>query len=118
MPLLEVQELSLQVRLGCTREERSIPQEVRLGIQIEFHERPPACETDKLSDTICYAEICNALVKTTSNKEFQTIEYLTVVCAKEISGWIDGRAKAVVRVHKVKPPVPQLLGGVSFSIMV
>jgi len=54
---LKIEAISLSVRLGCTLEERSKPQEVRASVELRFRNAPKGMITDALSDTICYAKV-------------------------------------------------------------
>src|SRR5688500_12209968 len=108
MPWLEIRDLCLGVRLGCSPDERSKPQEVKVSVRLEFSELPPACNTDHLDGTVCYGKLCERMRKIATTREFQTIEFLCSELAKAISPIVGTRAKGTLSVHKVKPPVDDL----------
>ena len=74
-PRLSINELSLLVYLGCSSEERSVPQEVSFSIEVEYPKPPLGEVTDHLEeDTPCYNEICNLLKDYVKDKKFNLIE--------------------------------------------
>ena len=115
MSRLNVKELAVKVHLGCTPEERKVAQEVRFSIELQFTQNPTACLTDKLEDTHCYVKICDALRATCLEKEFQTIEHLSEVALNNLKPSLSKNVRGLLHLHKVKPPIDGLLGGVIFS---
>jgi 7,8-dihydroneopterin aldolase/epimerase/oxygenase len=113
---MRIKDLSLQVRLGCTADERANPQEVRVGIELRFAEAPMGVESDDLKDTICYARISEALKAHVEGKEFQLVEKMAGDFYQIVRRMVEGRAESSVTVHKVRPPVGDLLGGVEYRI--
>ncbi len=116
MPQLEVKDFSVHVHLGCTQKEREKAQEVRISINLVFPEAPPACATDQLKDTICYAHLCSALKDVCTQNEFCTIERLTSVMMGELKKLLSPTIVITLRVHKVRPPIDGLFGGVIFEL--
>ncbi len=109
---LSIKDLSLQVRLGCSAEERQFTQEVRIGAEIQFSRIPQGMISDRLEETICYAEISNAFREWCLHREFALVEklaYELFVILREMTG---ADSKVNVSVHKVSPPVEGLTGGV------
>jgi dihydroneopterin aldolase len=108
---LRVQDLVLQVHLGCSAEERAKPQEVRVTLEFRFTEPPGGAVSDKIEEALCYAEVCTAVRRLTDSSEYCLIERL----ASEIYGvaaeMAGPAAQTAVRVHKVRPPVADLSGG-------
>jgi FolB domain-containing protein len=113
---LHVRDYSLQVLLGWGSEERSRTQKVLLSFEIEFSKLPPVCQTDELSDTYCYGELCDAMLAHTTNREFKTVEHLTQSLHSLLRAKISKGPVLTLRVHKLHPPVLGLWGGVSFEI--
>jgi dihydroneopterin aldolase len=113
---MRIRDLSLQVKLGCSAEERANPQEVRVGIDLRFAEAPRGTKSDDLNDTICYAQISEALRSHVEGRGFQLIEKIADDFYEIIRGIVEGRAESSVTVHKVRPPVSDLLGGVEYRI--
>ena len=113
---LHVRELSLLVRLGCSPEERSSPQEVRVSLELRFLQAPPATRTDDLRDTLCYGRLCTALCELAESKEWQLVERLGFELHQLAGKLLEGKAALALTVHKVKPPVKGLLGGVAYRV--
>ena len=101
----------MQAHLGCLPEERRARQEVRLSVEFRFETPPTAATSDELQDTVCYAEVSSALKSHIEAREYKLIERIAgdaYAIAKRIAG--ENVSLAVV-VHKVRPPVENLLGG-------
>lgn len=71
---LLLEKLYLHVNLGHTTEERQLPQWVSLQIKFEFNSFPDACNTDCLTDTVCYAHLVNDLQAFCDHRSFKLIE--------------------------------------------
>jgi 7,8-dihydroneopterin aldolase/epimerase/oxygenase len=65
----------LQARIGASEEERASPQELLLNCDIDIGDRE-ACFTDRLEDTIDYAEIVRKIRSEVSNTNFALLESL------------------------------------------
>lgn len=113
---LDVEAIRLKVRLGCLPAERALAQDVEVRITIRFAELPPACWTDALHDTVCYAELAALAREHVRGREFRLIERL----ALELYGLVRERlprgARLELGVTKLAPPVPELERGVRFTI--
>ena len=110
---LAINNLSLQVHLGCTAEERKTAQEVQATITISFSQPPTGETTDLLQDTICYAEACKLLRLCCAKREYNLVEKL----AADFYMTLKERWPAhlfSLRVRKMKPPVENLLDGVDY----
>src|SRR2546423_1880040 len=73
---LSLNGLRLQVKLGCHREERQIPQFVRFDVQICFKSPPAGCISDQLEDTVCYARLSELTRNVCNKSEYHLIEKL------------------------------------------
>jgi dihydroneopterin aldolase len=116
MSLLEFKGARLEVRLGCGAEERARPQAVDLDVAVRFAELPPACESDKLSDTVCYADLIAAARAHVAGREFHLVEKLAYELAAVMRPLVPAGSELWLRVTKLRPPVDGLSGGVSFSL--
>lgn len=111
---LFLNDLQLSVHLGCTAEERAIAQEVRLSVEFRFENAPGGFESDRLEETVCYAQVSKALKENIETREYNLIEKIAADgyrLVKEISG--AGTMVALVA-HKIRPPVEGLLGGTKY----
>jgi 7,8-dihydroneopterin aldolase/epimerase/oxygenase len=114
--LLECNGARLWVRLGCGAEERAQPQAVDLDLAVRFAELPPACESDKLGDTVCYAELVEVARRAVAGREFHLVERLAHALFAELRRLVPPGAELWLRVTKLHPPVAELAGGVAFSL--
>lgn len=112
--VLRLNDLSLAVHLGCGPEERAETQEVRMSVEFRFLQTPVAERSDDLTDTICYARASAILKEICTGREFHLIEHMAFECENALRRMVEGRAQLALRVHKVRPPVPGLLGGTQY----
>lgn len=111
---LSFDNLRVWVSLGCTPEERAQFQAVDIGIQLNFKTLPKACHSDKLSETICYAELITAIQTLCANQAFQLIEHLAYCVHKQIIPFLNDQINVAVKVIKIAPPVAGMNCPVSF----
>ena len=113
--ILRIHDLDLSVYLGCLPAERGQLQTVRLNLEILFQQKPKACESDELLESICYDQIGNLLMKFVRDREFKLIEFLAersfVLLKESFPG-----AQFNIKVHKLNPPVDWKNTGTSFEI--
>lgn len=113
---LKIHKLKVLVHLGCLPAERKTAQPVFFDIEIEFAEAPKACSSDELADSICYAQISDALTALAVNREFKLIEFLAREAYQVIRDqFLNPQQKLKVFVHKAFPPIEQENKGTSFS---
>lgn len=112
---LRINDLSLQVHLGCSAEERAQTQEVRVAVELRFRECPPGAQTDLLKDTLCYAEISSSIRSHCETREFQLIERMAFEVYQRICEMVGSQAEVAILIHKVRPPIPGILGGTSYA---
>ena len=116
MGVLEFRGARLEVRLGCSAEERAVPQAVDLDLAVRFPELPSACESDKLEDTVCYAELIDAARAACAGREFRLVERLAHELFAALRPLIPPGTELWLRATKLDPPVRGLAGGVAFSL--
>jgi dihydroneopterin aldolase len=114
--VLEFRGARLDVRLGCSAEERAMPQPVDLDLALRFRTPPPACASDRLEDTVCYAELIEAARKTCAGREFHLVERLAHELFARLRVLVPAEAELWLRATKLRPPVAGLHGGVAFSL--
>ncbi len=113
---LRISEFSLQVRLGCSQEERARAQEVRVSVEFRFVSPPQGINSDRLEDTICYARVCQSIRNLTDGREFALLEKLASDLMSILQEFSKGIALVALTVHKVLPPVEGLRGGTVYRI--
>ncbi len=116
MAVLEFRGARLEVQLGCTDSERARPQAVDLDLAIRFAELPSACTSDKLADTVCYAELIEVARSLCAGREFHLVERLAHELFGRLRVLVPPGADLWLRVTKLHPPVDGLAGGVAFSL--
>lgn len=104
--------LVLSVLLGWTGQERARTQEVVADVTLLFRERPAACQTDRLEDTVCYDRLVTHLRESISGKKFRLLEHLAAELWQLAKKTLPPGADLTLRVTK-RPSIPGLLGGVS-----
>jgi len=114
--VLEFRGARLEVRLGCSAEERAEPQPVDLDLAVRFRELPLACASDKLEDTLCYADLIDAAREACAGREFHLVERLAHELFGRLRALVPADAELWLRATKLHPPVAGLHGGVAFSL--
>jgi dihydroneopterin aldolase len=116
---LLISELVLSVRLGCYEHEKRRKRLVSIDIEIYFKEPPLGVGTDRLEDTVCYAELAEHLRKAVEDKSFDLIERLSKYlheCSCEFLVKAGIKAALVkVTSHKVLPKALRINGGAFFT---
>lgn len=113
-----IKDLRLMLHLGCTEVEQSVPQMVAVDVVINLESEPKGCITDKLSDTLCYGHIAQALRLGVEGKRFHLIEHVNASLHKALVanvGKDSGVASVRMSVCKLAPPIEGLHGGVTFT---
>lgn len=113
--VLEIKSLTLPVRLGRDQKERANPQEVAFHITIGFFKPLTEEKTDKLKDSVCYFAVCESVQNLVTKKHFCLIENVAGEVLKKLKKLLPNKTSIKVSVHKVKPPVPFLKGGVYYT---
>ena len=115
---LHVRGLLQQVRIGVSKEERTNAQGVRFDLVVTYPRAlPKAAKTDKLKDTLCYDELCEKVRKVVRGKEFALLEHLTNEVFTAVKKAAGSKTKVEIHTTKLHPPIPDLIEGVSFSLV-
>ena len=102
---IEVRGLSIYTHHGVTEAEREVGQ--RLEIDLSFD--VPDCDavlTDRLEDTIDYAEVCDLVALAATERSYKTLERLCHVIGDRV---MERYGCEVVRVRAAKPEPPMPL---------
>jgi dihydroneopterin aldolase len=111
---LTIDQLTLNVKLGLTKEERQVAQQISCSTEFYFPQVPGACITDQISDTICYHEIIEIIELYCQNSEFRLIEYLGYQLYLKIRENIPLEVKMKIKIDKQNGPVKHIQAA-SFS---
>jgi FolB domain-containing protein len=113
---LKLLDLTLKVHLGCSEEEQAHPQEIRISLEIGPEPLPQACFSDRLEDTRCYGALADRLRMFCFTTRFRTVEKLAMSCFEVVKSGFPESTQLKLKLHKIRPPVDSLQGGVVFEI--
>jgi len=105
---------TLPIHLGCEDWERANTQDVEFSISFGFQNPLKAESTDKIEDSICYAKVCEHVLKLTMHKHYKLIEKLAEDIRLSTALAFPNHDQLKVKVHKLSPPVKLLKNGVVF----
>jgi dihydroneopterin aldolase len=111
---VELRGISLHTHHGVTEAEREIGQ--RLEIDVSFD--VPDCDavlTDRLDDTVDYAEVCDIVVLAATERSYRTLERLAHVICERLAERFGAR-DVHVRAAKPEPPLPVTLGEAAVEV--
>jgi dihydroneopterin aldolase len=111
---IEITGLSLYTHIGVSAAEREVGQRLLFDIRIDVGESD-ATETDRVEDTVDYAEVCQLIALVAQQRSYRTLERLCTVVADRI---IDefGAEAVWVKAAKPEPPIPLTVEEVSVEV--
>ena len=111
---IEVNGLSLYTRHGVSAEERELGQRLVFDVVFELDECD-ATVTDRVEDTINYAEVCEQVALAAQERSYRTLERLCTAVADRL---IDrfGAESVRVKAAKPEPPIPLPVDEVSVEV--
>jgi len=111
---VELRGISIYTHHGVTEAEQEVGQ--RLEIDVSFD--VPECDavlTDRLEDTVDYAEVCDIVVLAATERSYKTLERLAhVICERVMERFSAGAVH--VRAMKPEPPLPVTMGDVGVEV--
>ncbi len=111
---IEISGLSLFTHHGVSAAEREVGQRLVLDIRLEVGEAD-ATVTDRVEDTIDYAEVCQLAALVAQQRSYRTLERLATAIADRLLA--DFEAQAVsVKAAKPEPPIPLAVDEVSVEV--
>ena len=111
---IEIVGLSLFTHHGVSAAEREVGQRLVLDIRFDVGE-PDALVTDRVEDTVDYAEVCQVIALTAQQKSYKTLERLCAVIADRLSSEF-GAHSVSVKASKPEPPMPFPVDEVSVEV--
>ena len=112
---IEVTGLSLYTHHGVSDAEREIGQRLVIDLRIEVG-TCDATVTDRVEDTVDYAEVCQTVALVAQQRSYKTLERLCTAIADRLLG--DYEAESVwVRAAKPEPPIPLPVQEVSVEVV-
>ena len=113
--VMSLNQFQLSVQIGWPHEERKRHQLIAVDVTLGFPSPPKACQTDQITDTLCYHALTDALKAGVENRWFRLIESLGATLYQIIREFVANDTLAIdVRITK-KPAIAGLTEGVSFS---
>jgi dihydroneopterin aldolase len=111
---VELRALSVYTHHGVTEAEREVGQRIEIDIDFDV----PECDailTDRLEDTVDYAEVCDLVVLAATERSYKTLERLSHVIGERLMERF-GCEQVRVRVAKPEPPLPLAIGEVAVEV--
>ena len=111
---VELRGLSIYTHHGVSDAEQEVGQ--RLEIDISFD--VPDCDavlTDRLEDTVDYAEVCDIVALAATERSYRTLERLCRVVAERLAERF-GCESVQVRAAKPEPPLPIAIDEVAVEV--
>ncbi len=100
---VEISGLSLFTHMGVSAAEREVGQRLLFDIRIDVGECD-ATVTDRLEDTVDYAEVCDAVNLVAQQRSYRTLERLCSAVADRLLERYDANA-VWVKAAKPEPPI-------------
>ncbi len=113
--VIELNDLRLKVNLGVGEEERSKAQDVMVNLKFFSENKPGACISDNINDTICYHKMSDLVKEFVREKEFKLLEYLCYEMYQSLRKYVGQETKIWIKIEKCNPPIENLLGSTSFT---
>ena len=111
---IEVTGLSLYTHLGVTEAEREVGQRLVIDLRLEIG----ACDaivTDRVEDTIDYAEVCQSVALAAQQRTYRTLERLCAALADRLVAEF-GAESVWIKAAKPEPPIPLPVEQVSVEV--
>jgi dihydroneopterin aldolase len=111
---IEVSGLSLFTHVGVTAAEREVGQRLLLDLRIDVGECD-ATVTDRIEDTVDYAEVCDTANLVAQQRTYKTLERLCTAIADRLLEQYEAHA-VWVKAAKPEPPLPLPVSEVSVEV--
>jgi 7,8-dihydroneopterin aldolase/epimerase/oxygenase len=111
---IEIAGLSLYTRHGVSEAEREIGQRLVFDVSFELT-RCDATVTDRLEDTVDYAEVCEQVALAAQERSYRTLERLCTAVAERLADRFGAEAIRV-KAAKPEPPIPLPVEEVSVEV--
>jgi dihydroneopterin aldolase len=111
---IEVSGLSLYTRHGVGEAERELGQRLVFDISFELDDCD-ATVTDRVEDTVDYAEVCEQVALAAQERSYRTLERLCTAVADRLIARF-GASSVRVKAAKPEPPIPLPVDEVSVEV--
>ena len=111
---IEITGLSLFTHVGVTAAEREVGQRLLLDLRIDVGD-VDATVTDRVEDTVDYAEVCDVVNLVAQQRSYKTLERLCAAIADRLLESYDA-ASVWVKASKPEPPMALPVSEVSVEV--
>jgi len=111
---IEITGLSLYTHHGASAAEREVGQRLVLDLRLDLGEAD-ATATDRLEDTIDYAEVCQLVALVAQQRSHNTLERLCATVAERLVSEYELEG-VWVKATKPEPPIPLAVESVSVEV--
>lgn len=111
---IEISGLSLFTHVGVTAAEREVGQRLLLDLRLDVG-NVDATVTDRIEDTLDYAEVCDAANLVAQQRSYKTLERLCAAIADRLLGQYDAES-VWVKASKPEPPLALPVSEVSVEV--
>ena len=111
---VELRGLSIFTHHGVTEAEREVGQRLEFDVSFDV----PDCDavlTDRLEDTVDYAEVCDIVALAATERSYRTLERLCKVIGERLMERF-GSEHVRVRAAKPEPPLPLAMQEVAVEV--
>jgi 7,8-dihydroneopterin aldolase/epimerase/oxygenase len=111
---IEITGLSLFTHVGVTAAEREVGQRLLLDLRLDVGDCD-ATVTDRIEDTVDYAQVCDSANLVAQQRSYKTLERLCAAIADRLLSQYDAQA-VWVKASKPEPPLPFAVSEVSVEV--
>lgn len=111
---IEISGLSLYTHMGVTEAEREVGQRLLIDIRIDAGEAD-ATITDRVEDTVNYAEVCELVALVAQQRTYRTLERFCAAVVERVLDMYEVNA-VWVKAAKPEPPIALPVSEVSVEV--
>jgi dihydroneopterin aldolase len=111
---IEISGLSLYTHMGVSAAEREVGQRLLIDIRLDVGECD-ATVTDRIEDTVDYADVCEAVSLVAQQRSYKTLERLCSAIADRLLERYDAHA-VWIKAAKPEPPIALPVSEVSVEL--
>jgi dihydroneopterin aldolase len=111
---IEISGLSLFTHVGVTAAEREVGQRLLLDLRLDVGDCD-ATVTDRIEDTVDYAEVCDTANLVAQQRSYKTLERLCAAIADRLLGQYEAQS-VWVKASKPEPPLALPVSEVSVEV--
>lgn len=115
---LKIHAYEVWIGLGVTKEEQALLQPVRFDVTLAFEKPIKGSASDNFDDTVDYVTLTNHIKQVATARSFHLVENVCFLTHQHLSQWLKSQGfngELITEATKMRPPVPSLQGGVTFT---